>query len=198
MNRRTALLLLFTVMAGGVPAQAPLSVLLRETARGFTSPVRLAAPPDGTGRLFCAYADQQRYEAINLIGKGHNYGWRMMDGRHCCRPASGCNTGKLTLPIAEYSHDEGVSVIGVYCYRGNAFPGLHGYYFFGDWTGKCWYLQKADSTWQRGPVNVRKDSNETDGIINSFGGDEAGNIYVITQKLPGPKSPTGVVYQLSY
>lgn len=166
-------------------------------ATGLRNPWRFSFDR-GTGRLFCADVGQQRYEEINLIEKGHNYGWRVMEGRHCYQPERGCNTERLTLPIAEYSHDEGVSVIGGYCYRGRAFPSLHGYYFFGDWTGKLWYLQQAGDTWQRGPVHVRKGSNEIDGKINSFGEDEAGTVYIVTQKLFGPKSPTGVIYQLSY
>ena len=36
------------------------------------------------------------------------------------------------------------------------------------------------------------------GKINSFGTDENGNIYIVIQKLFGPKSPTGVIYKLSY
>jgi glucose/arabinose dehydrogenase len=166
-------------------------------ATGLRNPWRFSFDK-GTGKLYCADVGQNKYEEINIIEKGRNYGWRIMEGNHCFNPETGCNTDKLTLPIAEYEHSEGVSVIGGYMYRGNEFPSLHGYYFFGDWTGKVWYLRQEGQSWQRGPVNIRKNTNEADGKINSFGEDQEGNIYIVTQKLFGPKSPTGVIYKLSY
>lgn len=166
-------------------------------ATGLRNPWRFSFDR-GTGKLYCADVGQNKYEEINIIEKGRNYGWRIMEGNHCFNPESGCNSDRLTLPIAEYDHQEGVSVIGGYMYRGNEFPSLHGYYLFGDWTGKVWYLRQEKQVWKRGPVNLKKNTNEVDGKINSFGEDENGNVYIVTQKLFGPKSPTGVIYKLSY
>ncbi len=153
-----------------------------------------------TKNLLCADVGQNNYEEVNLILKGRNYGWRIMEGDHCYDPSTGCDRDRLMLPIATYDHTEGISVIGGYVYRGMEFPSLHGYYFFGDWSGKLWYLKyNPDSrVWDRGPVYTGRDRNETAGKINSFGLDENGNIYVVTQKLFGPKSPTGIIYKLGY
>jgi glucose/arabinose dehydrogenase len=168
-------------------------------ASGLRNPWRFSFDR-ATQNLFCADVGQNKYEEINIIRKGKNYGWRIMEGNHCYDPAQDCNQRNLTLPISEYDHTEGISVIGGYVYRGLEFPSLHGYYLFGDWNGKLWYLKynEVSKEWDRGPIYTGRDNNEIDGKINSFGEDEAGNVYVVTQKLFGPKSPTGVIYKLGY
>lgn len=151
-----------------------------------------------TGTLFCADVGQDEWEEIDIIEKGKNYGWRIMEGRHCYNPSSNCSTTGLIMPIDEYSHGTGISIIGGHMYRGKRFPSLHGTYIFSDWSGKVFYLkQQSDKTWKRGDV-VADDSKSNDmgSKINSMGEDENGEIYLITQKLFGPKSPTGAVYRI--
>jgi glucose/arabinose dehydrogenase len=84
-----------------------------------------------TGRLFAGDVGQDRIEEIDLIEKGKNYGWRIMEGSQCFDPPSLCNTQGLELPIAEYDHSLGCSVTGGYVYRGTQFPTLIGHYLFG-------------------------------------------------------------------
>ena len=153
-----------------------------------------------TQKLFCADVGQNKYEEINIIEKGKNYGWRLMEGNHCFDPPEGCDPLKIASPIAEYDHSEGICIIGGYVYRGREFPSLHGYYIFGDWNGVLWYLHQNEKTklWDRGPIFTEKENNEISGKINSFGEDERGNIYIVTQKLFGPKSPTGIIYKIGY
>ena len=31
------------------------------------------------------------------------YGWRIMEGRHCYNPATGCSTAHLKFPVVEYT-----------------------------------------------------------------------------------------------
>src|SRR5699024_9716055 len=94
----------------------------------------------GSQQLFCADVGQNKYEEINIIRKGKNYGWRIMEGFHCFNPAKDCDREGLTAPIVEYDHSEGIRVIGGYVYRGMEYPSLHGTYIFGDWNGKLWTL----------------------------------------------------------
>ncbi|MBL7928908.1 MAG: PQQ-dependent sugar dehydrogenase [Bacteroidia bacterium] len=152
-----------------------------------------------TGRLFCSDVGQNKYEETNLIEKGKNYGWRIMEGNHCYEPPQGCNTSGLALPVDEYDHNVGISVCGGYVYRGLMFPSLQGYYLFGDWNGKLFYLKEENNHWKRGDIlingNTRNDINVK---LNSMGEDEKGEVYVITQKFFGPKSPTGAVYRLGF
>src|SRR6267142_6533183 len=71
----------------------------------------------GTGRLFCGDVGQDKYEEIDILQSGGNFGWNVMEGMHCYNPASGCNKSGLILPIAEYDHNEGDAVIGGYVYK---------------------------------------------------------------------------------
>jgi hypothetical protein len=119
-----------------------------------------------------------------------------MEGYHCFNPSSNCNQAGLQLPIAEYSHKEGISVIGGYVYRGKHAT-LQGKYVFGDWNGKMFYLNDISS---KATVNKLMISGEKDNDvgynINSFGQDERGEIYVLSQKRGGTIFNSGAVYLL--
>lgn len=153
-----------------------------------------------TGKLFCADVGQNQFEEVNIIEKGKNYGWRIMEGYHCYDPPTGCNTSGLALPIHEYDHNTGISICGGYMYRGLRNPSLHGTYLFGDWSGKLFYLkQNKDQEWSHGEIFVNGSGNNDMGAkINSMGEDMNGDVYVITQHLFGPKSPTGSVFRLQF
>ena len=128
-----------------------------------------------TARLFCADVGQDRFEEVDLIAKGQNFGWNIMEGDHCFNPSSGCNMNGLILPIVEYSHSEGQAVIGGYVYRGSAIPSLVGTYVFGDLSGgKVWGLtQDSSGNWQRAVLLTHSLT------VSSFGQDEAGELYLL-------------------
>ncbi len=65
---------------------------------------------------------------------GLNFGWSVVEGTMCFRGGP-CDTTGFVLPVVEYTHDEGVGVIGGYVYRGDAIPEMHGHYFYADFTG---------------------------------------------------------------
>jgi glucose/arabinose dehydrogenase len=128
-------------------------------------------------RLILADVGQGAWEEVDIVTRGGNYGWRIMEGTHCFNPASGCSTTGLTLPIFEYSHAQGDdSVTGGYVYRGTRIPQLAGTYVFGDFiSGRIWGLaQDAQGVW------VRSDLLQL-GIntVSSFGRDQAGELYVL-------------------
>jgi hypothetical protein len=103
------------------------------------------------------------------------------------------------MPITEYNHDTGISICGGYMYRGDSYPSFHGNYFFGDWSGKLFCIRKmSDNSWKRIPLDVNgTGKNETDAKINAMGEDAHGDVYIITQKLFGPRSPTGALYKIT-
>ena len=98
---------------------------------GFRNPFRFSFDT-ATGKQFVGDVGQSLYEEVDVLQKGGNYGWHVMEAMHCYNPATGCDMTGLMLPIAEYSHSEGDAVIGGYVYRGGAIPGLVGSYVFGD------------------------------------------------------------------
>ena len=98
---------------------------------------------DSDGKLWAADVGQGKWEEINLIENGKNYGWRIMEGQHCYNPPSGCNQTGLELPIWEYGHNDqgGYSVTGGHLYEGDELEELKGKYIFGDYvTGNLWAL----------------------------------------------------------
>jgi len=102
----------------------------------------------------------------------------------------------LTMPIAEYGHDEGRSITGGYLYRGAA-ADMDGKYIFADWTGKFFMLSQNQATdeWNRYQITLKDFSG--DFYVNSFGEDEHGELYALGQSSVGPKK-AGKVYQLVF
>ncbi len=141
-------------------------------AYGLRNPWRFSFERGGT-RLFCGDVGQDNFEEVDLITKGGNFGWRVMEGAHCFNPSSGCDMTNKVSPIAEYSHSEGIAVIGGYVYKGSI-SGLANAYIFGDLTGKIWRLTESPAnTWTRTQLL------STSRTISSFGQDSAGEVYVV-------------------
>jgi glucose/arabinose dehydrogenase len=123
-------------------------------AYGFRNPWRFAFDSKSSKRLFVGDVGQDAWEEVDIVTKGGNFGWNIMEGNHCYPPGTNCNSTGLIPPIAEYSHSEGIAVIGGYVYRGTAIPALKGLYVFGDFgSGQLWTLQEVQAgTWQRAPL----------------------------------------------
>jgi glucose/arabinose dehydrogenase len=143
-------------------------------AYGLRNPFRFSFDT-ATGKLFVGDPGQQLFEEVDIVQKGGNFGWNVMEGLHCFNPATGCNMTGLTLPIAEYGRSEGIAVIGGYVYHGPAIPTLAGSYVFGDFgSGNIWRLTQDNSgAWQR--VLLLSSGRN----ISSFGLDSAGELYLV-------------------
>jgi glucose/arabinose dehydrogenase len=142
-------------------------------AYGFRNPWRFSFE-SSNGRLFVADVGQDKFEEIDLVQKGGNFGWNTMEGAHCFSPSSGCDMAGLTLPIAEYDHGEGATVIGGYVYHGTAVAALAGVYILGDFgNGKIWKLTESSGTWTR-TLLLNSGHN-----MSAFGQDAAGELYVV-------------------
>ncbi|MFC5470207.1 PQQ-dependent sugar dehydrogenase [Cohnella suwonensis] len=146
-------------------------------AYGLRNPWRFSFDGE-TGRLWAADVGQERFEEINVIEKGGNYGWRVREGYECYKPASGCAREGLIDPVYDYDHEMGISVTGGYAYRGDELPSeLVGSYFYADYgTGTMWALSIGED----GRVSNRT-LMETGENVTSFGQDADGELYVCTQ-----------------
>jgi glucose/arabinose dehydrogenase len=120
-------------------------------AYGLRNPWRFSFDSQKAKRLFVGDVGQGNWEEVDIITRGGNFGWNIMEGNHCYPPGANCNTTGLIPPISEYSHSEGIAVIGGYVYRGGGIPALKGLYVFGDFgSGQIWTLQETQpGTWQR-------------------------------------------------
>jgi glucose/arabinose dehydrogenase len=163
--------------AYAIPADNPFAAgggLPELFAYGFRNPWRFSFD-SANGTLFVGDVGQSAFEEIDIVRKGENHGWNVMEGSHCFQPSSGCNTSGLTMPINDYGRDQGGTVIGGFVYRGTAIAGLAGTYVFGDFiSGRIWGLQQGSSgTWQRTELA------STGKAISSFGRDDAGELLVV-------------------
>jgi uncharacterized repeat protein (TIGR03806 family) len=106
-------------------------------AWGFRNPWRWSFDT-ANGDLWVGDVGQNRWEEIDLVRLGGNYGWRVREGSHCFNPDP-CSTAGLIDPVVEYSHKEGCSVTGGFVYHGEAIPSLRGVFVFGDYcSGNIW------------------------------------------------------------
>ncbi|MEP7378818.1 MAG: PQQ-dependent sugar dehydrogenase [Chloroflexota bacterium] len=133
-----------------------------------------------TGDLWIGDVGQGSYEEVDAepAGQGgRNYGWNVTEGLHCYA-LSDCDQSRITMPVAEYSHDEGCAITGGYVYRGSAYPGLVGQYVFSDYcSGSLWAIDAASAI-ESGPVTPIEYGSAS---INptAFGEDEAGELYLV-------------------
>lgn len=146
-------------------------------AYGFRNPWRFSFDRI-TGNLWAADVGQNKYEEINIVNSGGNYGWRIMEGFHCYNPPEGCDTTGLILPVHEYGHDEqgGFSVTGGYVYRGSDFPELYGHYIYGDYVAKKIRALKVESGKK---VSDKLLISQAPDFISSFGTDSQNRLYVL-------------------
>ena len=153
-------------------------------AYGLRNPWRFSFDR-GTSVLWTADVGQNRFEEIDIIEPGLNYGWNIMEGFHCFfRPGrSGCEQEGLTLPIFEYDHSEGCSVTGGYVYRASRISALQGVYVYGDFcSGKIWGLHYDGAS-----VTAHTEIADTRIYISSFAEDQAGEIYILNFDASGGK-----------
>lgn len=161
----------------GIPPDNPFagnSMGYREEiyAYGLRNPWRFSFD-SGTGRLWTGDVGQNKWEEIDIIRSGENYGWDRMEGFHCYEPSE-CDTTGLTLPVWEYGHTLGESVTGGFVYRGNRVPGLQGKYVYGDFvSGRIWALEYTEGKEPKNSLVVNTDLN-----ISSFGVDSSEELYI--------------------
>src|SRR4051812_28716702 len=134
-------------------------------ALGFRNPWRFSFDR-GTGLLYAGDVGQGRVEEVDIVKRGDNYGWRIVEGSLCFSPATGCDRTGLTPPIATYRHTGGrCAIMGGYVYRGRAVPGLAGAYVYGDFCSGGGVGVRGGGA--GGPVPTRV-------VVTSLGGGEGG------------------------
>ncbi len=148
-------------------------------AYGLRNPFRFSFDHD-TGDLFIGDVGQNAWEEIDFGQSGQggiNYGWAIMEGTHCYKPATNCPTDGLHMPLFEYPHAEGNVVTGGYVYRGTEIPSLVETYIFTDFGSReIWGLtQDGQGNWQRS-VLLRTDEPVH---IASFGEGDTGELFAV-------------------
>ena len=162
-------------------------------AYGLRNPWRFSFDR-ATKQLFAGDVGQNKYEEVDIITKGGNYGWRIKEGLHDYDLQNSAPKSTLIDPIYEYSHDQGVSITGGYVYRGKAIPELQGKYVYGDYNGRMWVLTKTGNKWVNSDLDVANKPDENMQIY-SWGEDEDGELYMLVN-FSTSSGGKGAVYKL--
>jgi glucose/arabinose dehydrogenase len=132
-----------------------------------------------TNRMWAGDVGESKYEEIDLIENGKNYGWNKMEGFNCYPyPPAVCDTTGygFTRPIYEYPRTVGKAIMGGYVYRGSLYPELYGKYIYGDEIeAKVWALD-----YQNGAVTSNIQLLDTNFDLVSFGVDQNNEIYALS------------------
>jgi cytochrome c2 len=200
----------------GIPNQNPFTKnkdtnAIREIyADGFRNPNRITWTSNG--QMLATNIGQANIEAIDVIIKGHDYGWPVREGRFAVHPEGDINkiyplpandsAFHFTYPVAAFDHDEGNAIEGGFEYEGKAIPELRGKYLFGDIpTGRLFFINLSDLN-SGHPINIKEWFVSLNGkkltlraicgqnrVDLRFGKDEKGEIYIFTK-------PDGKIYLL--
>ena len=151
-----------------------------------------------TGVCYAGDVGQNRWEEVDILVKGGNYGWRPREGLHQnpnLRPPEEIQQDRTAIdPIVEYEHTIGLSITGGYVYRGRKSPALDGIYIYADYsTGRFWGLRYEDGKMTE---NYEFNAMTADGkstinriLVSSFGEDKDGEVYVCDHN-------RGVIYRI--
>ncbi|HEY8476648.1 MAG TPA: PQQ-dependent sugar dehydrogenase [Chloroflexota bacterium] len=143
-------------------------------ALGLRNPWGLTFDPE-TGDLYIADVGERSYEEVNYqpasSSGGENYGWPILEGLHCTGVAS-CDASQTTLPVAQYSHEHGCSIIGGPIARGQP-PHEYRLFLYADFcSGRLWGLQRVDDRWHTNLLS------QAPFLVSALGEDENGRVYV--------------------
>lgn len=166
-------------------------------AYGFRNPYRFSFDKV-SHQLFTGEVGQDLWEEIDIVKKGGNYGWRIVEGTHCHNaentPDTTCDKTGIIMPIDEYSHSVGVSVMGGHVYNGKKLNQLKSKYIYADWTGPVFYLKKIDEKWQRGKIIL---ANMPENLkITGVNEGEDSDIYLLTNPDTGPGNSKCGIYKI--
>lgn len=142
-------------------------------AYGLRNPWRFSFDKT-TGWLWAADVGQDKFEEIDIIEKGGNYGWVTMEGNDCY--SGNCDKTGLALPVYTYDHTVGKSITGGYVCRDKSLPGLAGRYVYGDYvSGSVWALTVNNKTVTANDLIGKVNG----GTLSSFGEDSNGGLYIL-------------------
>jgi glucose/arabinose dehydrogenase len=175
-------------------------------AYGIRNPWSLTFDTGGDHELFVGDVGQSRWEEVNIIKAGGNYGWNLREGDDWFNPKSDRTpldkpyidggATEFVGPVVAYENmgafgpkGHGRSITGGYVYRGKAIGELKGRYVFGDWSrnlgpklGIIYVATRgAGHKWDYEALGLGPEGDTNLGaFLWAFGTDADGELYVMT------------------
>ncbi len=182
-------------------------------AYGFRNPWKMNFDMGGNNELFVADVGQNSFEAVNIVKKGGNYGWRVREGAHCFDlfnpnvQKPNCPSDQMIDPILEYKHCtthpgdcKGISISGGVIYRGQN-SAWTGKYFFADYSmamgtinGRLYVASENGGNWSMEDINITNMSDQMSFLAVSQ--DAKGEVYALTTKAFSPGGGKDIIYKL--
>jgi uncharacterized repeat protein (TIGR03806 family) len=123
-----------------------------------------------TGELWAGDVGNDKYQEIDRIEKGGNYGWSYREGTHEFKPGRARDI--LKEPVISLGDDVARRITGGFVYRGKRMPGLVGAYLYGDIAnGNVWALRTDGKEVKENKLIGRGRG------VTSFGEDQDGEVY---------------------
>ena len=211
--------------AYGIPSDNPFvgkTGLDEIYAYGFRNPFRFSFDMSGSRRLFSMDAGQSRYEEINVVQKGGNYGWNVKEGTECFNAANeflkvaNCPDvdafgNRLIDPVIQLKNwrnpDGGgraTTIVAGEVYRGNDIPGFQGKYIFGTFSqtpttpnGELFIANPGGpGLWGYQEIELASHPGDVGYYLRGFGKDLQGEVYLTVSSILGPTGSSGKVYKL--
>ncbi|WP_144057343.1 PQQ-dependent sugar dehydrogenase [Novipirellula maiorica] len=131
------------------------------------------------GQLWTADVGQNRFEEVDRVERGGNYGWNIREGFHDFNINSADRQADLMDPVAEYFRHDGQSITGGMVYRGSELTDFVGHYLYADYlSGKVWALPATQDTEDHVAVPVPRQVADTGLQIAAFGEDAQQEMYL--------------------
>lgn len=146
-------------------------------ASGFRNPWRFSFDRM-TGQLLVGDVGENRFEEVNRVRRGGNYGWNLLEGPECFIPSGlPCpDPEAFESPLFAYpqTSEFGRAVTGGFVYRGRQPGAVFGKYVFADFvSGRIWLLEEGPIVW------TERELGRFDLLIPAMGEDEDGELYVV-------------------
>jgi Glucose / Sorbosone dehydrogenase len=195
-------------------------------AYGFRNPWRMSFDSE-TGQLYVGDVGQNDIEEVDIVEKGHNYGWPIKEGTFLFDSTLPGRAGEgfvfantpgspagLIDPIAEYDHADGeqppfhstpdtrVAVIGGFVYHGHKIHAIQDTYVFGDYSGEIGTPVAGHLYVLTGPNHNIKQLNiegrsQLGLAVLGFAQDAKGELYLLANQTGTLLGNTGMVLKLT-
>jgi putative heme-binding domain-containing protein len=142
---------------------------------GHREPWRFSFDPV-TRELYVGNIGQDLYDEVEIVRKGENHGWNVMEGFERFSNEYRRDGETFTPPVFAYGRKYGQSVTGGFVYRGDPRSSFYGVYVFADYQQKRVFgLTQKDRKLEK----VRLLVTSAPQSVVSIGQDAAGELYLV-------------------